>query len=222
MRRHAETIKLFEGGFSFQSQGPDDVRPRADARGRAQPSRPADGAASIDEMPLDTFYGPAICLDVSPRRAAGLRHRRRPRVGPRAHRAPARTPATRCCSAPAPSTATAARPSTRSRYTGLDDEAPPPGCTTSGVKVFGVDSPSPDNPISRTYPVHMMCREQRHHALREPRQPRRGDRAARFTFAGFPLRIRAGTGAPGPRRRDRGGLNACAIRAPTRSSSPAP
>src|SRR5215470_4991483 len=26
---------------------------------------PAEGAPSIDEMPLDLFYGPAVCLDVS-------------------------------------------------------------------------------------------------------------------------------------------------------------
>ncbi len=27
------------------------------------------------------------------------------------------------------------------------------------VKVFGVDTPSPDNPIDRTYPVYLFCRE---------------------------------------------------------------
>jgi kynurenine formamidase len=29
-----------------------------------------------------------------------------------------------------------------------------------GVKTFGVDSPTPDNPASKTYPIHMMCRRE--------------------------------------------------------------
>ena len=62
---HAETIRLFEGGFSFHSQGLmmcDHGPTHVDAISHLDP---ADGAPSIDEMPLDTFYGPALCIDVS-------------------------------------------------------------------------------------------------------------------------------------------------------------
>src|SRR3954463_10536995 len=62
---HAETIRLFEGGFSFHSQGLmmcDHGPTHVDAISHLDP---ADGAPAIDEMPLDTFYGPALCIDVS-------------------------------------------------------------------------------------------------------------------------------------------------------------
>jgi kynurenine formamidase len=63
------------------------------------------------------------------------------------------------------------------------------------VKVFGVDSPSPDNPVSRTYPVHMMCRAS---GITHYENLANLDAVSgrRFTFIGFPLRIRAGTGSP--------------------------
>ena len=169
-RRDARSC--FEGGFSFQSQRADDVRPRPDARGRAQPPRPARRCApSIDEMPLDTFYGPAICLDVCHVEApdyvtvadleAALE-----RTGLQLNAGDAlllRTGA---------HDRYGGTPEYTSRYPGLDDGAAA-WLRDRGVKVFGVDSPSPDNPISRTYPVHMMCRAKRYHALREPGQPRR-------------------------------------------------
>jgi kynurenine formamidase len=63
------------------------------------------------------------------------------------------------------------------------------------VKVFGVDSPSPDNPISRTYPVHMMCRRE-HITHYENLANLELLIGRRFTFVGFPLRIRNGTGSP--------------------------
>src|SRR3712207_1977171 len=45
-----------------------------------------------------------------------------------------------------------------SQYPGLD-ESGSGWLVEKGIKIFGVDSPSPDNPISPTYPCHMMCRE---------------------------------------------------------------
>ena len=30
-----------------------------------------------------------------------------------------------------------------------------------GITTFGVDSPTPDNPVSTTYPVHLMCRHEK-------------------------------------------------------------
>jgi len=81
-----------------------------------------------------------------------------------------------------------------SRYTGLD-EACGEWLVERAVKVFGVDSPSPDNPISRTYPIHMMCRA-RHITHYENLANLDQVSGRRFTFAGFPLRIRGGTGSP--------------------------
>ena len=62
---HEETISRFEGGFSFHSQGLlmcDHGPTHVDAICHLDP---AEDAPSIDEMPLETFYGPAVCIDVS-------------------------------------------------------------------------------------------------------------------------------------------------------------
>jgi kynurenine formamidase len=100
-------------------------------------------------MPLEHFYGPGTCIDVS--------------------------------------------------------EAEPrnPGLSAEGaewllerqVRVFGVECPSPDDPSSRTYPVHMMCRRAgiTHYENLANLSEVVG---RRFTFIGLPLKIRRGTGSP--------------------------
>jgi kynurenine formamidase len=53
------------------------------------------------------------------------------------------------------------------------------------VKAFGVDTPTPDNPASRIYPVHLMCRRESLHHYENL-----GNLSAvngrRFTFFGVP------------------------------------
>jgi kynurenine formamidase len=81
-----------------------------------------------------------------------------------------------------------------SEYPGLD-ESGSNWILETGIKIFGVDSPSPDNPTSRTYPCHMMCRE---HGMVHYENLMNLDQLVgkQFTFAGFPLRVRGGTGSP--------------------------
>jgi hypothetical protein len=80
------------------------------------------------------------------------------------------------------------------QYPGLD-ESGSAWLVEKGIKIFGVDSPSPDNPISRTYPCHMMCRE---HGIAHYENPANLDQLVgrRFTFVGCSLRIRGGIGSP--------------------------
>src|SRR5260370_12361848 len=62
---HEETVKNFEGGFSYQSRGllmSDHGPTHVDALSHLDP-RPE--APSIDTMSLDLFYGDATCIDVS-------------------------------------------------------------------------------------------------------------------------------------------------------------
>ncbi len=190
---HEETLSRFEGGFSFHSQGLmmcDHGPTHVDAISHLDP---ADGAPSIDEMPLATFYGTALCIDVSHVEppdyitvddlVQGLEG-----AGQVLERGDAlllRTGAFERFGGTAEYT---------SRYTGLDERAGD-WLAESGVKIFGVDSPSPDNPISRTYPVHMMCRA-KHITHYENLANLDQVTGLRFTFAGFPLRIRGGTGSP--------------------------
>ena len=62
---HEETVKNFEGGFSYQSRGllmSDHGPTHVDALSHLDP-RP--DAPTIDKMSLDLFYGEATCIDVS-------------------------------------------------------------------------------------------------------------------------------------------------------------
>jgi kynurenine formamidase len=81
-----------------------------------------------------------------------------------------------------------------SQYPGLDESAAE-WLEERRVKIFGVDSPSPDNPVDRIYPVHLFCRRAgvtHYENLANLAQVV----GRRFTFFGFPLRIRAGHGSP--------------------------
>jgi Putative cyclase len=62
---HEETAVRFEGGFSFQTWGfmlNDNGPTHVDSFSHLDPEP---NAATIDLMPLELFYGAAICLDVS-------------------------------------------------------------------------------------------------------------------------------------------------------------
>ncbi|HVV89672.1 MAG TPA: cyclase family protein [Solirubrobacterales bacterium] len=190
---HAETAERFEGGFSFQSRGLmlcDHGPTHVDALSHLDP---ADDAATIDEMDLSQFFGPGTCLDVS---AAGPHEY----IGADALEAAVEADGAEVrpgdvlllC------TGTYNRVGGTRAYTtdypGFDESAAE-WLLKSGVKIFGVDSPSPDNPISRTYPVHMMCRREgiTHYENLAQLEQLVGKR---FTFHGLPLKIRAGTGSP--------------------------
>jgi kynurenine formamidase len=190
---HEETARNFEGGFSFVSSGIllcDHGPTHVDAIAHLDPR---DGAPTIDAMPLDTFYGPATCVDVSHKAAheyvsadelAEAEESGGVRVEPGTILLIRTGTADRLGGTPAYTT----------DYPGLDESAAY-WLRDRGVKAFGVDTPSPDNPISRTYPVHMMCRaEGITHFENLANLGRVVGR--RFTFVGFPLRIRAGTGSP--------------------------
>ena len=85
-------------------------------------------------------------------------------------------------------------PEYTSQYPGLDQSAAD-WLGDHKVKIFGVDSPSPDNPADKIYPVHLFCRENRitHYENLANLEAVVG---RRFRFFGFPLRIRGGHGSP--------------------------
>ena len=62
---HEETAPRFEGGFSFQTTGfmlNDNGPTHVDSFSHLDPDPSAE---TIEQMPLDLFYGPAICLDAT-------------------------------------------------------------------------------------------------------------------------------------------------------------
>jgi kynurenine formamidase len=190
---HEEIAKNFEGGFSYQSRGllmSDHGPTHVDALSHLDP-RPE--APSIEKMSLDLFYGDAVCIDVSHKEPhayiddgdldeAVAKSRVEVRQGDilllytgtfnRLYGTPEYT----------------------SQYPGLD-KAGSTWLVEKGIKTFGVDSPSPDNPISRTYPCHMMCRK---YGITHYENLANLDQVVgrRFLFIGFPLRIRGGSGSP--------------------------
>jgi len=189
---HEETAPRFEGGFSFQTLGfmPNDNGPtHVDSFSHLDPDPSAE---SIDQMPLELFYGAALCIDVSavPEQtditpehieaaltAAGLQVERGDMLFFY--------------------TGTydkyAATKEYLSNFAGLGSDAAE-WIVARGVKTFGVDSPTPDNPTSKSYPVHMMCR--REHITHYENLVLTEVVGKRFTFAGFPLKVIGAHGGP--------------------------
>ncbi len=190
---HEETSQRFEGGFSFQTMGfmmNDNGPTHVDAFSHFDPNP---DALSIDQMPLELFYGDAICLDVSscePETDIDSEHLERALTSSGLE--------LRQGDIVLLYTATFNRygdsPQYLSQFPGLG-ESGSAWLVEKGVKTFGVDTPTPDNPTSRTYPCHMMCRR---HSITHYENLANLDQVAgkRFTFIGLPLKIRGGHGGP--------------------------
>ncbi|MDH3301623.1 MAG: cyclase family protein [Acidimicrobiia bacterium] len=190
---HYETEVNFESDFSFQTTGlmlNDNGPTHVDSFSHLDPDP---DAPSIDQMPLDLFYGSGICLDVS-------------HVAPR----------TDITEVDCEEALTASgqelnegdvllfHTGTWEKYAGTRDylttfpglgEAASAWIADHKVKVFGVDSPTPDNPASKIYPCHLMSRHKRitHY---ENLANLRLLLGKRFDFYGFPLKIVGGHGGP--------------------------
>ena len=190
---HEETRERFEGGFSFQTMGfmlNDNGPTHVDSFSHLDPDPTA---ATIDKMPLELFYGDAICIDVSDKK-------------PRTDIDPAHLDAALAKSAldlrrgdilllyTATYNRYFGKPEYLTQFPGLG-ESGSAWLVEKGVKTFGVDSPTPDNPSSRTYPCHMMCRK--HHITHYENLANLDQVVGkRFTFIGFPLRLRGAHGGP--------------------------
>jgi kynurenine formamidase len=190
---HAETLGKFESDLSYATKGlilSDHGPTHVDSISHFDP---AEGAAGIDEMPLDTFWGEGTCIDISS------------------------TPAGEYCSAADLDESLEASgadlhpgdvllmhtgaferdggtPDYLTGYPGLD-ESGAEWLVERQVKVFGVDCPSPDSPKSPTYPVHLMCRREgiTHYENLAGLRPLIG---RRFVFVGLPLKVVGGHGSP--------------------------
>jgi kynurenine formamidase len=189
---HEETAPRFEGGFSFQTWGfmlNDNGPTHVDSFSHLDPDP---DAPTIDQMPLDLFYGNALCVDVSD-------------VAPQTDISPQHIESALAAAKLELQrgdmlffyTATFDRHKGTTKYLtefpGLGAEASQ-WLLDSGVKTFGVDSPTPDNPISKTYPCHMMCRA--NHITHYENLILTEVVGRRFTFVGFPLKVVGAHGGP--------------------------
>jgi kynurenine formamidase len=189
---HEETAPRFTSDFSFQTLGfmlNDNGPTHVDSFSHLDPDP---DALTIDQMDLGIFYGPAICLDVShfaPRtditdedldqalESSGLTLNR----------------GDHCFFYTATYDRYRDRPEYLTTFPGLGASA----CQwilDKGVGTFGVDSPTPDNPASTIYPVHLMCRHER--KTHYENLVLTAVAGKRFTYVGFPLKVVGAHGGP--------------------------
>jgi kynurenine formamidase len=190
---HQETAPRFESDFSFQTMGilmNDNGPTHVDSFSHFDPDAPD---ATIGRMPLELFYGPAICLDVKG-------HAPRTDItGDDLDRALERSGQEL-----RPGDILLLHTGTWNRYAGSPEYlTEQPGLDDSGaqwivdqqVKTFGVDCSTPDNPASKTYPVHLMGR--RTHITHYENLANLDQVVnTRFVFVGFPLKLRDAHGGP--------------------------
>lgn len=189
---HDETAPRFESDFSFQTWGimlNDNGPTHVDAWSHLDPDPEAD---SIEKMPLELFFGPAICLDVShvePRTDITAEHL----DAALASSGQQLNPGDMCFFYTADYDRRGGTPAYLTDFPGIGATGAQ-WIVDKGIKTFGVDSPTPDNPASTTYPVHLMSRDNRitHYenlVLTEVVNKR-------FTFVGFPLKVVGAHGGP--------------------------
>ena len=187
----ADTAPNFDSDFAFQSLGItvcDHGPTHVDALSHLDPSPEA---PTIDQMALETFFGEGTCLDVTgvaPREYVTAEHL--DRAASEADLREGDVLLLRTGAADERGGTTAYT----SQYPGLDQSAAD-WLRERKPKVFGVDSPSPDNPADRIYPVHLFSRETG--TTHYENLANLGEVVGRrFTFFGLPLRIRGGHGSP--------------------------
>ncbi|WP_019908479.1 cyclase family protein [Paenibacillus sp. HW567] len=148
---------------------------------------------TIDEMPLEYFYGPAVCLDVShvspdsyvtrqnleEALRRGYLHLDKGDIVLLYTGHYSRAYGTE---------------EWLTRYTGLDYEAAK-WLAEQGIVNIGIDAPSIDNPLDTRFSGHLICREYR---MTNTENLCNLDKIAqkRFLYFGLPLKIRKGTGSP--------------------------
>ncbi len=189
---HKETAPRWTSGFSIQTWGfliNDNGPTHVDSFSHLDPDP---SASTIDQMPLDLFFGPAICLDVSdvPEKSdatAGDLDRTLTESGLELNRGDL------CFFYTGTYDKYAGTDAYLTNHCGLGESAAD-WIVEKGIKAFGVDSPTPDNPTSTIYPVHMMGR--REHITHYENLVLTEVVGKRFTFVGFPLKVVGAHGGP--------------------------
>ncbi|MDM5198433.1 cyclase family protein [Fictibacillus enclensis] len=151
------------------------------------------GGKYIDEMPLDYFYGPAVCLDLS-------------YIQPEDYITPVELENALdrsgqllqkgdiCLLYTGHYNRAYGTEEWLTRYTGLDYEGAR-WLAEKGVVNIGIDAPAIDNPLDLDYSGHLICKE---YGITNTENLCNLDQVAnmRFLYFGLPLRIRKGTGSP--------------------------
>jgi kynurenine formamidase len=155
----------------------------------------SDGAAAIGEMPLETFCGPAVCIDV--RDYGGKGHAVTPEEAQDAlgKADAALEPGDILLFCTDHFNRTAGTPAFLDGFSGIAPETVA-WMAEQGVKIFGVETISPDLTYENDdYLTHRACAEHRitHYENLNNLKEAAG---RRFEFFGFPLRLEVAYGSP--------------------------
>lgn len=181
---HENTKDVFEDGLTYATNGfmiGEQTTTHLDALSCCDPDD-----ESVEQMSLDLFWGPGTCIDIShmPPQA-------------RCNAAQIEEAVERCGADVRPGDVLLIRTGAEAhsdQYPGIDGSATN-WIIDQGIKIFGIDAESPDTWLDKHWDSHVVCRD-RHMAHYEHLTNLGQLVGKRFTFYGFPLRIRGGTGSP--------------------------
>lgn len=151
------------------------------------------GALDVADMPLERFYGPALCIDVSETEREGWVDVQDVKAGLAKHQLTIQ-PGDIVLFYSGHYARTYPRPEFFNEYPGLTPEAAK-WLHEQGVQNFGVEGPNPGHPSDKNFEVHVVCCDTGMIHM-EGLMNLEEVVGKRFTFMGFPLKIRNGTGSP--------------------------
>ncbi len=191
---HAECAKSMDPGYSYTTRGLlmcDHGPTHVDAINHIDPSP---DAPSVEKMPLEVFFGTAICLDLSWTEEHSL-------VTPEQIKEAEKKSGQKIQKGDIVlfhfGHYNKYYPTDKylDFYSGFTYEAAAYLTEEKQIKNWGADTPSPDRPPTKSYPVHQNYRK-----TRVPHMENLCNLekliGKRFMFYGFPLRIRNGSGSP--------------------------
>ena len=155
---------------------------------------PSPDAQSIDQMPLEDFFGPAVCLDLSDMPAKGyidVQHLQNACQKAGINIEPGLIVLIHTGHAGR----TLGSPEFFTDFPGLTEEAIR-WLGEQGVKNFGVESINPGHPEDKKFLVHVMCRKMGMIHMENLANLDKLVGKGKFTFIALPLKIKGGSGSP--------------------------
>lgn len=153
------------------------------------------GALTVDQMPLENFYTSAFCLDLSHKPLKSDITIEDLEAAEKASGETIREGDTIFLYMGFNNRVPVDSPQYLTDFSGLTPESAE-WLGKKGIVSFGVEAISPGRPGKMNYLVHLMCRDLGFTHMESLVNMDKLVGIGRFTFAGFPLKIRGGTGSP--------------------------
>jgi kynurenine formamidase len=155
---------------------------------------PSPDALSIEQLPLDLFYGPAVCLDLSHIPPKGFITEKDIEQAAKTANI-ALEPRLIVLIYTGHAERTLGKPEFFTEFPGLTEEAVY-WLGDQGIVNFGVESVNPGHPDDKQFLVHVACRKKKMIHMENLANLQHVVGIGKFTFAAFPLKIQGGSGSP--------------------------